>query len=200
MTQEQTPLHQNEEIVPIQGYEGLYSITSFGRVWSHERLIKFGRGYRYCGNKFLISNSDSNDYPIIQLCRNRKRVSKLIHILVAQAFIPNLNNLPEVNHKDGDKQNCGKDNLEWCTKQENMNHALTKGLLRFKKSSKYYGVSIWNDIRHKNTPWRAFTHVNKKQELIGCFKTEVEAAKTYNNYVIEHNLNKPLNILNQNIC
>lgn len=62
---------------------------------------------------------DSNGYPSLHIGKDIRRV----HKLVAEAFIPNPNNLPEVNHKDGNKLNCHKDNLEWCTHAENISHS-----------------------------------------------------------------------------
>lgn len=57
-----------------------------------------------------------------------KQVTRRVHRLVALAFIPNLNNLPEVNHKDSDKQNCHDWNLEWCTTQNNIIHGFQHNL------------------------------------------------------------------------
>ena len=68
-------------------------------------------------------------YKTVSLCKDGKRYSKQIHRLVAEHFIPNPNNLPQVNHKDGDKLNCYDWNLEWCTQSENTKHACDVGLI-----------------------------------------------------------------------
>ena len=73
----------------------------------------------------------ANGYLKVILYRNRKHFNKLVHRLVAEAFIPNPNNLPQVNHKneDGEKTNDHFKNLEWSTVQENMKHALLNGFI-----------------------------------------------------------------------
>ncbi len=99
---------------PIEGYEGLYEISSYGRVKSLKNSIilrpkKEPTGYLRCN---------------LYLNKNVKTVS--IHRLVAQAFIPNPDNLPEVNHKDEDKTNNKVDNLEWCDHKYNSNYGTRK--------------------------------------------------------------------------
>lgn len=189
---EDIPLQLNEEIKPIQGYEGLYSITSFGRVWSHKRLDSLGRK---CGGKFLklkCKLDKKRTYFSIILSKKGSYKTYQIHILVAIHFISNPYNLPEVNHKDGNKFNNYKGNLEWSSSQENHNHALINKL-KYKKTSKYYGVCFIKDIMRRNKPWLVGVKINKKRMHIGYYKSEIEAAQAYNNYVIEHNLNRPLN-------
>lgn len=87
-----------------------YSVSSDGRV----RNDKTGRILRPA-----INNCG---YPRVTVYDNKKYRSFLVHRLVALAFIPNPENKPEVNHKDGDKLNCHADNLEWCTPSENHIH------------------------------------------------------------------------------
>lgn len=99
-----------EEWKDIKGYEGLYQVSNIGRV----RRVKSGRvliGFR-CGGGYLY----------VILYKNETRKNYSVHRLVAQAFIPNPNNLPQVNHKDEDKTNNRIENLEWCTNQYNCNY------------------------------------------------------------------------------
>lgn len=110
----------------IEGYEGLYQVSNLGRVKSLEH-IKGGK----CGSirpvrERILKTGKRSGYPSISLCKNGKKKSLHIHRLVAQAFIPNPDNLPEVNHKDEDKTNNSVTNLEWCTYQYNNNYGTVK--------------------------------------------------------------------------
>ncbi len=79
-------------------------------------------------NEILKVCIAGNGYSQVLLCDNKKRINKTIHRLVASSFIENKLNKPQVNHIDGNKQNNNVDNLEWCTRNENMKHAYKKGL------------------------------------------------------------------------
>ena len=108
---------------PIIGYENLYKINNYGEVLSLR------------SNKILKPNNNGIGYLIIQLCKNGKRKNYLIHRLVAEHFLDNPNNLPEVNHKDEDKSNNFVNNLEWCKHKYNMNY---KQLQKRQQISKEY--------------------------------------------------------------
>lgn len=101
-------------------YNG-YSVTDDGRVFSTAR-----------GKKKELkqaSTSRSNRYKVVNIKRkNGKLVPTYVHRLVAEAFIPNPNNYPQVNHKDGNPSNNNVDNLEWCTAKQNIVHAYNTGL------------------------------------------------------------------------
>jgi len=97
---------------PISGLEGRYSINKNGEVFSHARGII----------KKTFKNK-KNGYPSLIWNTNKKYISKSIHRIVAQTFIPNPENKKEVNHIDGDKENFKINNLEWVTKEENILHA-----------------------------------------------------------------------------
>lgn len=97
----------------IFGYEGLYAITSCGKVWS------------YKSKKFLkLKQRKDNGYLEVSLCKNGVRKTRLIHRLVAEAFIPNPNNLPQVSHLDETKHHNWVNNLTWATAKENCNMPL----------------------------------------------------------------------------
>lgn len=95
---------------PVVGYEGLYEVSSDGRVKSL---------FRY--KKELKPNITRNGYATVELFKDKSSKRLLIHRLVAMAFIPNPDNLPQVNHIDENKLNNDVSNLEWITAKENMN-------------------------------------------------------------------------------
>lgn len=92
---------------PIKGYEGLYAITEDGQVWS------------YISNKFLNKRVQKRDgYELVNLYKDGKQKTFQVHRLVAEAFIPNPENKPTVDHKDRDKLNNSVENLQWATTKE----------------------------------------------------------------------------------
>ena len=101
---------------PVVGYEGLYEVSNIGRVRSLDRFY-----YRLHKGKVLSPTKDRYGYLTVTLNCNGKSKTIKIHRLVAQAFLPNPDNLPQVNHKDEDKTNNNVDNLEWCTAKYNVN-------------------------------------------------------------------------------
>ena len=118
----------NEIWRTIKGYEGLYEVSNLGRVKSLSKKIKNGQGYRITKERVLKNIKDSYNYEVVRLCRNCKNTQPKVHRLVAQAFIKNPNNKPQVNHKDGVKSNNFWKNLEWATCQDNIRHAYKTGL------------------------------------------------------------------------
>lgn len=109
-----------EEWKDISGYEGYYEVSSLGRVRSKERLIVYQNGKRVIRkSRIKTPTIVKGSYPRVGLQKNGKLVMKFVHRLVAEAFIPNPNNLPIVNHIDEDKTNPAAENLEWCDNSYN---------------------------------------------------------------------------------
>lgn len=109
----------SEEWKDIPGYEGLYQISNTGKIKGLPRVTMQNQILK---ERILIPGVINNGYLQITLHKNGEHKNFLVHRLVANAFIPNPKNLPEVNHKDEDKTNCNADNLEWCTRQYNLNY------------------------------------------------------------------------------
>ena len=112
----------------ITGYEGIYQISNLGRVRSLDRISidKNGREYSIKGNMRKVSKSKG--YSIIGLSKDNKQKMHLVHRLVAEAFLDNPENLPIVNHIDGNKSNSHIENLEWVSSSDNIKHAISTGL------------------------------------------------------------------------
>lgn len=125
----------------IEGYEGLYQVSNKGRVKSLERTVWTGRGYyQTLPERILKPCKDSRGYLYVNLCKEGKRKTCRIHRLVAQAFIDNPDNLPEVNHIDEDKENNAIENLEWCTSKDNINFGTHNQRMAEKKSKPVIGI------------------------------------------------------------
>ena len=104
----------------IPGYEGLYQVSNLGNIKNINRCFNDKKGRKYIVKEIICKPSiDTSGYRQIVLTKNKNRKSHKVHRLVAMAFIPNPNSLPQINHKDENKQNNNVDNLEWCTQEYN---------------------------------------------------------------------------------
>ena len=153
----------------IPGYENKYRISNLGRVYSS------------CSNKILYQWKMRNGYYSVGLSEHGKVHTTLVHRLVAEAFLPNPDKLPCVNHIDGDKTNNNVDNLEWCTSKENNQHAYKNNLgnyveksskalkIGYEVSKKKYGYLIVI-VYHKDNPKdvKVFYNTKDASEYIGC--------------------------------
>ena len=108
---------------PIKGYEGYYEVDQFGRVFAKERMIHVtdhDREYdKHLPSRQMKQSVHTKGYKIVPLTKDGVCTTKFVHRLVAEAFIPNPDDLPFVNHIDEDKTNNFVENLEWCTEQYN---------------------------------------------------------------------------------
>lgn len=108
---------------PVKGYEGYYEVDLFGRVYSIDRVISVndnGRKYeKPLKAKQMKQSMHTKGYKTVALTKDGKTTTMFVHRIVAEAFIPNDDNLPMVNHKDEDKTNNFVENLEWCTASYN---------------------------------------------------------------------------------
>jgi hypothetical protein len=115
----------NEIWHPCAGFETHYEVSNLGNVRSIERYSNNGHnnGLRKLPSKVLKSALGKSGYLLVTFSVDNTQSSQNVHRLVARAFISNESNKPQVNHKDGNKQNNCLDNLEWVTASENMKHA-----------------------------------------------------------------------------
>lgn len=108
----------------VVGFEDRYEISNDGRVRSLDIYVKCRGGKtRLCKGRNKPLYRNNRGYVIVNLCRDNKTAYSLVHRLVAEAFIPNPYNKPQVNHIDGDNTNNCVDNLEWVTDNENKAHS-----------------------------------------------------------------------------
>ena len=137
----------NEVFLDIPGYEKLYQISNFGNI----KNIKTGR--------ILRPFKDKDGYLQVDLFKNGIKKRAVVHRLVAQSFIPNLTNLPQVNHKDEDKTNNFVDNLEWCDNKYNINYGT-----RTKRSAESHQKPILQFDKHGLylREWSSATKANKE--------------------------------------
>ena len=144
-----------EEWRPVVGYEGLYEVSNKGVVRSLDRTIN---NHLYPGKVLAIKYLKG--YAAVHLCDYQHRVKhKTIHRIVAEAFIPNPYNLPEVNHKDENPKNNFVENLEWCTSLYNVR----------------YGTGIERRSSCKRKPIAKYT---KSGEFVASYISATDASKS----------------------
>ena len=129
---------ENEIWLPIKGAEGKLEVSNIGRVRSVERVVAFGCRKRTIHSTIRKQSEDRDGYRIVENIK--------VHRAVAEAFISNPENKPQVNHIDGNKTNNAVSNLEWATQAENMRHASKNGLAKHVSvirddGEKYYTVA-----------------------------------------------------------
>lgn len=128
----------------IEGYEGLYQVSSLGRVRSCERIVKrkdYGDVLR--PQQILKQYDNGTGYLRVVLYDNRHKSKKhYIHRLVAEVFVKNPLCLPNINHKDENKHNNNASNLEWCTQKYNINYGTRTDRMRISQGLPVVGTNI----------------------------------------------------------
>lgn len=119
-------MKSSEKWKDIEGYEGYYQVSSLGRVKSLERKVESRGSLKIVRERILKLRKDPKGYGRVYLQKDKVREQYRIHRLVAITFIPNLKNLPQVNHIDEVKDNNSVSNLEWCNNQYNTEYSLSK--------------------------------------------------------------------------
>lgn len=143
----------------IKGLEGLYQVGNLGRVKGLERKAKNGC---ILPERLLKGCIQSDGYLVVKIRLDMKEFRRYVHRLVAEAFLPNLNNFPQVNHKDEDKTNNNVENLEWCSLRYNIEYGTAR-----ERSQ--------NTIKEKYS--KAVCQFNLNGSFIKEYKSISEAAK-----------------------
>lgn len=129
----------------IKGYEGLYSVSYCGGVRNLRRMAKHYRGgKRLVRDRILRLVWDNGGYLTVFLCDGNGQLRKRVHRLIAEAFIKNPNNYPQVNHKVPVKTINFACNLEWCTSSHNTLHAYKNGLIPSRKGENHPRSKLTN--------------------------------------------------------
>lgn len=173
-----------EEWRAVPGYEGLYEVSNMGNVRNVRR------------NTLLRLSKTNYGYIRVGLCKNGISTGFQVHRLVAQAFIPNPDNLPQINHLDEDKTNNNVDNLEWCTAKYNINYGTARirsintkikngyvneenvGLSEEEYSKKYYEENR-EKIREQNREYKKKNREKIREHMREYYKKNKEKYKEY---------------------
>ena len=144
----------------IPNFEGLYSATETGQIWSHYK------------NRFLTPTKSKNGYLKVILIKNKIPYNKMVHRLIAETFLPNPLNYPMVNHKDENKANNKVENLEWCDARYNANYGTNPTRLRERMKTFLKEHPDFN--RGKNNPSAIPIKCIETQEIFDTFTQAIQ--------------------------
>ena len=172
-----------EEWKDVVDFEGLYQISNLGNFRKHPN--KQGKCRKNPKSLDRVKSINRFGYEYVDLCKDGHKSKKTVHQLVAAAFMINFIYGLMLNHKDGNKRNNNKDNLELSNAVHNNTHAHATNLMPKPGKSQYHNVSIRVDKRHKNlvNNYLASVKINSKRQIIGFFDKEIDAAKAVNDFL-----------------
>ena len=162
----------------IPGYESSYQVSDMGRIYSFPK----GNAMNHAG-KFMKPNINHKGYNYVILRKNGKQKMFFIHRLVGNAFIPNPENLPEINHRFGNKDDNRASELEWNTHDQNMKHASKTGLMKGPQGMKCRSAKLTD------------------QQVLEIRKKYIKGLITYQQLADEYKISTPIitNIINRKI-
>ena len=147
----------------IIGYEGLYQISNLGNIKSYPKK------YQHCDTVILNPSTNQYGYKYVCLYKNGKCKNYLIHRLVAMNFIPNPDNLPQINHKDENKINNCVNNLEWCSNEYNAAYG-TRNI----RNSITQGTKISQYDKHNNYI-ASYHSINQAAKITGISQGNISS-------------------------
>jgi hypothetical protein len=157
----------------IQGFEGLYEASTYGRIKSLPKFVLNNRGGGYTKEKIKSTQLNHKGYETVSLSKNGIDKRVFVHRLIALTFISNPDNKPQINHKDGNKLNNHYDNLEWNTNQENQLHAYKTGLNKSHRANVKLTLEQIESIKKEYIPKvNSQTKIAKKY---GVHKSTIQA-------------------------
>lgn len=154
----------------VKGYEGFYQVSNLGRVRSVDRLVNGNHincDFQFRKGKLRKLRKNRCGYWVVMLRKNSTAKGFLVHRLVAEAFIPNPNNLPYINHKDENPANPIVSNLEWCDAKYNSNYSnVGEKVAKFKFRRIIQFDLNMNELKRWDSLKEAAHSINRAQQNI----------------------------------